>query len=98
MLSGPPITSTTEQKASEILQQQNLSSSLLATGPFTLHTPTLSTYHQQLWVIAVVQTDNTDGKIISSHSHFSAAAKKSFQIYIVGDRIIEISKPKIQVG
>nr|XP_018915872.1 PREDICTED: transmembrane protein 181 [Bemisia tabaci]XP_018915873.1 PREDICTED: transmembrane protein 181 [Bemisia tabaci] len=59
-LAGPPITSTTEQKASEILQQQNLSSSLLATGPFTLHTPTLSTYHQQLWVIAVVRTDNTD--------------------------------------
>lgn len=54
-LAGPPITSTTEQKA-------HLNGSEMATGPFIMKTPTLSTYSQQLWVIAKFSTSNTDGK------------------------------------
>lgn len=36
----------------------------IATGPFIMETPRLSTYNQQLWVIAVLRTENTDGKNI----------------------------------
>lgn len=51
---GPPITSTSEQKA-------HVNSSEMATGPFIMKTPLLSTYSQQLWVIAKLSTSNTDG-------------------------------------
>jgi hypothetical protein len=59
---GPPITSTSEQKASVLIAKQNASD--LANGPFTTMTPTLSTYSQQLWVIAKVTTGNKDGEKI----------------------------------
>lgn len=52
---GPPITSTTEQKA-------HLNGSDMATGPYIMRTPALSTYSQQLWVIAKLSTSNTDSK------------------------------------
>lgn len=51
---GPPITSTSEQKA-------HLNGSEMATGPFIMKTPLLSTYSQQLWVIAKLSTSNNDG-------------------------------------
>ncbi|XP_015116993.1 transmembrane protein 181 [Diachasma alloeum] len=52
-LAGPPITSTTEHRA-------RLNGSDMATGPFIMKTPALSTYSQQLWVIAKFSTANTD--------------------------------------
>ncbi|XP_012254361.1 transmembrane protein 181 [Athalia rosae] len=54
-LAGPPITSTTEQKA-------HLNGSEMATGPYIMRTPALSTYSQQLWVIAKLSTSNTDNE------------------------------------
>ncbi|XP_043270978.1 transmembrane protein 181 isoform X2 [Venturia canescens] len=50
---GPPITSTSEQKA-------HVNGSEMATGPFIMKTPALSTYSQQLWVIAKFTTANND--------------------------------------
>lgn len=34
----------------------------IATGPFVMKTPKMSTYSQQLWVIAKLYTENTDGR------------------------------------
>ncbi|RXG72783.1 Transmembrane protein [Armadillidium vulgare] len=56
-LAGPPITSTVEQRITEVMP--DLNQSQLATGPFVLKSPSLSTYSQQLWVIA---------KIIMNHN------------------------------
>lgn len=53
---GPPITSMSEQKA-------HVNNSEVATGPFIMKTPLLSTYSQQLWVIAKLLTSNNDGNI-----------------------------------
>lgn len=53
---GPPITSTSEQKA-------HLNGSEMATGPFIMKTPLLSTYSQQLWVIVKLSTSNNDGNV-----------------------------------
>lgn len=53
---GPPITSTSEHK-------EHLNGSEMATGPFIMKTPLLSTYSQQLWVIAKLSTSNNDGNI-----------------------------------
>lgn len=39
----------------------------IATGPFVMRTPKMSTYSQQLWVIAKLDTENTDGKL--SHEY-----------------------------
>lgn len=33
---------------------------IMATGPFVLRTPLLTTYAQQLWLIAQMETDNHD--------------------------------------
>lgn len=33
----------------------------IATGPFIMRSPKMSTYSQQLWVIAKLYTENTDG-------------------------------------
>lgn len=54
-LAGPPITSTTEQQA-------HVNNSEMSSGPFIMQTPALTTYCQQLWVIAKLSTSNTDGK------------------------------------
>lgn len=63
---GPPITSTSEVDASNLLPVDNSSKTTysLATGPFTMRTPAMSTYNQQLWVIAKLSTGNSDGKYI----------------------------------
>ena len=36
----------------------------MATGPFTMRSPLMTTYSQQMWLIAKLETDNTDGKFI----------------------------------
>ncbi|KAL2743533.1 transmembrane protein 181 [Vespula maculifrons] len=52
-LAGPPITTTSEQKA-------HVNGNETATGPFVMKTPALSPYSQQLWVIAKLSTLNND--------------------------------------
>lgn len=62
---GPPITSTTEQNGKSLLLKDNHSNPSeidIATGPFVMRTPAMSTYSQQLWVIAKLVTNNNDGK------------------------------------
>lgn len=71
-LAGPPITSMSEQKA-------HVNNSEVATGPFIMKTPLLSTYSQQLWVIAKLLTSNNDDERYD----------KSFQISISIDGIID---------
>lgn len=61
---GPPITKTTHVKGSSVLEAHNLSVDLMAQGPFPIQSPSITVYRQQLWVIAVVHTDNSDGKNI----------------------------------
>lgn len=67
-LAGPPITSTTEIDGKSLLPKENkshMNPNEIATGPFTMRSPPLSTYSQQLWVIAKLSTDNTDGSVIN---------------------------------
>lgn len=59
-VAGPPITSTTEVVAKSLIAKDNNTNSI-ATGPFIMKTPSLKTYSQQLWVIAKLTTQNTDG-------------------------------------
>lgn len=56
---GPPITSDSEIRATTLVNESDL-----AVGPFGLKSPLLSTYHQQLWVIAKIETGSTDGVYI----------------------------------
>ncbi|XP_076297596.1 transmembrane protein 181-like isoform X2 [Lasioglossum baleicum] len=74
-LAGPPITSISEQKI-------HLNSSKMATGPFIVTTPPLSTYSQQLWVIAKLLTSINDDERYD----------KSFQISISIDGLTEDHK------
>ncbi|XP_008552936.1 transmembrane protein 181 isoform X1 [Microplitis demolitor] len=74
-LAGPPITSTVEEKA-------KLNATDMATGPFIMKTPALSTYSQQLWVIAKFSTSNTDDERYD----------KSFQVSVKIDGINEDDK------
>lgn len=62
-VAGPPITYTSHIKGTALLQRLNLSSDMISKGPYIMKSPHFSSYSQQVWVIAVVQTDNTDGKI-----------------------------------
>ncbi|KAL1123112.1 hypothetical protein AAG570_002200 [Ranatra chinensis] len=71
-LAGPPITLTTVYKASQLLRNQNISSDI-ASGPFIMKSPAMSTYNQQLWVIAVVETDNNEDEILDKTFHVSVA-------------------------
>ncbi|KAF2350174.1 hypothetical protein FHG87_019072, partial [Trinorchestia longiramus] len=69
-LSGPAMTMTVEEKASELFP--NINETQLASGPFLVKTPTLSPYHHQLWLIA---------KIILGNSK-DQSFKKSFQLSV----------------
>ncbi|XP_073993344.1 transmembrane protein 181 isoform X1 [Rhodnius prolixus] len=71
-LAGPPITVTTSFKGSELLHKQNISGDIFS-GPFIIGSPAMSTYNQQLWVIAVVKTDNKDDDILDRSFHVSVA-------------------------
>lgn len=59
---GPPITTTTQIDGKTALPKENQTTSDISSGPFTMRTPTMTTYAQQLWVIAKLTTGNTDGK------------------------------------
>uniref|UniRef100_T1J7Y3 17S U2 SnRNP complex component HTATSF1 n=1 Tax=Strigamia maritima TaxID=126957 RepID=T1J7Y3_STRMM len=68
-LAGPPITSTIEQKASQLAPSKN--KSFLATGPFILKTPLLSTYSQQLWILAKIFIASGDDVKFTKPFHVS---------------------------
>lgn len=57
---------------------------IMGTGPFVLRTPLLTTYSQQLWLIARMETDNHDNEKFD----------KTFQVNV---RIEGISKDHIPV-
>lgn len=63
-LAGPPITSATEVSAKSLLANTSLAKdkNAFATGPFAMKSPLMTTYSQQLWLIAKLETDNTDGE------------------------------------
>ena len=63
---GPPITVTSQQSVSQ--NGGYLNGSDKAAGPYVLNSPSMTTYHQQLWVIAQVITENKDGKCAIKHS------------------------------
>lgn len=73
-LAGPPITSTSEITDRSILANTSLANdtSILGTGPFAMKTPLMTTYSQQLWLIARIVTDNNDDETYD----------KSFQISV----------------
>ncbi|XP_021943520.1 transmembrane protein 181 [Folsomia candida] len=66
-LVGPPITWETEIQGMTLVNESEL-----AKGPFGLKSPLLTTYHQQLWIIAGIETQNQDDE----------AFEKTFEIFI----------------
>ncbi|CAG9836454.1 unnamed protein product [Diabrotica balteata] len=86
-LAGPPITLTTEVDGVSLLPKNNNTNpninKNIATGPFIMKTPKLSTYSQQLWIIAKLSTENTDGEIID----------KKFKISVGISGLTEEHKP-----
>nr|CAI5828427.1 unnamed protein product [Callosobruchus analis] len=85
-IAGPPITKTTVVDRALLFPKINGSNAYrkdIATGPFTMRTPTMTTYCQQLWVIAKLATENTDGEIID----------KQFQVSISISGLTEDHKP-----
>lgn len=62
---GPPITKTYKFDGVNLLSKNatsDFSRKDIATGPFIMRSPKMSTYSQQLWVIAKLYTENTDGR------------------------------------
>lgn len=57
-------------------QKPRVNTSEVATGPFIMKTPLLSTYSQQLWVIAKISTSNNDGV---EKKHFTFTTINPFQ-------------------
>ncbi|KAK4881924.1 hypothetical protein RN001_005243 [Aquatica leii] len=83
-LAGPPITSTTEVAGTSLLPKDNQTNSAdIATGPFVMRTPTLSTYSQQMWLICKLTTNNNDDETFD----------KSFQISVTVDGLTDEHKP-----
>ncbi|KAI4457485.1 transmembrane protein [Holotrichia oblita] len=85
-MAGPPITSTTEIDGKSLLTKDNRSHSTnneIATGPFTMRSPAMTTYSQQMWLIAKLTTDNNDDEILD----------KSFQVSISIEGLTVDHKP-----
>lgn len=84
-LAGPPITITTETSASTLLANTSKSGdkNVMATGPFVMRSPMLTTYSQQLWVIAKLETGNSDDERFD----------KSLQVSVAIDGLTEDHKP-----
>nr|CAG4651694.1 EOG090X03I5 [Triops cancriformis] len=57
-LAGPPILTTTVIKASTLSPEINQTT--MATGTFLVKTPLLTSYHQQLWLVAQIITHKRD--------------------------------------
>ncbi|BES92769.1 Wnt-Hypothetical protein factor required for Wnt secretion [Nesidiocoris tenuis] len=62
-LAGPPITTETSYKGTELLKKHNISVDSIPSGPFEVTTPLLSTYNQQLWVIVVIRANIEDDSV-----------------------------------
>lgn len=84
-LAGPPITSTTEISASSLLSNTSAANDrhIMSTGPFIMRSPLMTTYSQQLWLIAKLETDNSDDERFD----------KSFQVSVAIDGLTEDHKP-----
>ncbi|XP_053681760.1 transmembrane protein 181 [Sabethes cyaneus] len=76
-LAGPPITVTTMVTGSSLMPNTTGSggggADYLANGPFVMRTPLMTTYSQQLWLIASIETDNNDDEIFDKSFHVSVA-------------------------
>lgn len=57
---------------------------IMATGPFVMRTPLLTTYSQQLWVIAQMETDNHDDEKFD----------KTFQVNVVIEGLTKHHTPE----
>ncbi|KAL5282824.1 TMEM181 family protein [Megaselia abdita] len=74
-LAGPPITKTNEITAKQIIANTSMAknSNVVSNGPFVMKTPLLTTYSQQLWLIAKVETENNDDEKYDKSFHVSVA-------------------------
>ncbi|XP_058819990.1 transmembrane protein 181 [Topomyia yanbarensis] len=72
-LAGPPITLTTMVTGSSLMPNTSgaAGGDYLASGPFIMRTPLMTTYSQQLWLISNIETDNTDDEIFDKSFHVS---------------------------
>lgn len=84
-LAGPPITVTTEISSTTLLANTSYSGdkNFMATGPFVIRSPLMTTYSQQLWLIAQMETDNSDDERFD----------KSFQVSVAIDGVTDTHKP-----
>lgn len=57
-VAGPPIIETVSQNSSALPNSSGINKK---TGPFVLKSPPMSTFHQQLWLIADINTDSQGG-------------------------------------
>nr|CAG4643098.1 EOG090X03I5 [Ilyocryptus agilis] len=72
-LAGPPITLTTSQAVSQAVNRPNATE--MATGPYLITTPLLTSYHQQLWLIAQIITENKDDESFEKKFHVTIAVE-----------------------
>lgn len=85
-LAGPPITWSSTVNASSLMPNSSAAIKpidFLATGPFAMKTPLMTTYSQQMWLMAVLAIDNNDDETFD----------KSFQVSVEIDGIDDDHKP-----
>uniref|UniRef100_A0A182JCN4 Transmembrane protein 181 n=1 Tax=Anopheles atroparvus TaxID=41427 RepID=A0A182JCN4_ANOAO len=92
-LAGPPITVMSKVSGSSLLPNGSADATgngHLAKGPFVMRTPLMTTYSQQLWIIAKLTTDNTDDEMVDKKFHINVqiegltAEHKPTAVYGVG--------------
>ncbi|XP_070568299.1 transmembrane protein 181-like isoform X4 [Ptychodera flava] len=62
-VAGPPLVDSYEQNASQLVPEPDN----LAVGPFHLKSPTLSTFNQQLWLVATPQLKHAKGEVFAKN-------------------------------
>lgn len=84
-LAGPEITLTKEISASSLIANTSTANdkNIMANGPFIMRSPLMTTYSQQLWIIAKMETDNTDDEKFD----------KTFQVSVEIDGLTDEHKP-----
>lgn len=82
---GPPITTTTMISAKTLIANTTSANdkNIMATGPFVMRTPLLTTYAQQLWLIGRMETDNRDDEKFD----------KTFQMNVMIEGLTKDHKP-----
>ncbi|XP_076039703.1 transmembrane protein 181 isoform X2 [Oratosquilla oratoria] len=88
-LAGPPITVTVQKFASQLPTAVNQSE--LASGPFVMKTPPLTTYAQQLWVITRIVVENKDEQSFRKTFHLSVSIEGVTRNQITS--VLEQDKP-----